>query len=150
MELIVASRRADIFGASSVSIKPGNIILNWRKLIGAILGMALTGAGAATSSWFIVLGALVILRELYSISKIELSQMHAATMIVMWENHDGRHRISEARARELIDKAFLKMGVNQTNEETFARIVDDLTSVGCIQISNGEIWLREWISRDWP
>ena len=39
-----------------VSIKPGNVTLNWRKLIGSMPGIALTGAGAATSPWLIILG----------------------------------------------------------------------------------------------
>lgn len=133
-----------------VSIKPGNVTLNWRKLIGSLPGIALTGAGAATSPWLIILGALVIWKDLYSTSQVDLGPQHATAMLTMWNNHDGKKRISEEKARELTNEALAQFDMNRTSPATFANIIDDLTLAGCVELSDGEIWLREWIRRSWP
>ncbi len=133
-----------------VSIKPGNVTLNWRKLIGSLPGIVLTGAGATTSPWLIVLGALVIWKDLYSTSRVDLGPLHATAMLTMWNNHDGRNRISEEEARELTNEALEKFDLNQTSPATFASIINDLSLTGCVELSDGEIWLREWIRRGWP
>lgn len=133
-----------------VSIKPGNIILNWRKLIGALPGIALTGAGAATSPWLIILGALVIWKDLYSTLRVELEQQHATAMLVMWKNHNGKQWISEEKARILTNEALADFDLNQVSESNFAKIIDDLSKAGCVELSDGQIWLRERIQRSWP
>jgi hypothetical protein len=144
MELIVLSSGGRKGG---VSIKPGNVTLNWRKLIGSLPGIVLTGAGAATNPWLFILGARVIWRDLYSTSRVELSPQHATTILTMWNNHDGSKRISEDKARTLTNKALAEFDLNLVSETTFAIIIDDLSQSGCVELSDGEIWLREWIRR---
>lgn len=133
-----------------VSIKPGNVVLNWKRLISALPGIALTGAGATASPWLIILGALVIWKDLYSTSRVELGAQHAAAMLTMWSNHDGRERISEEKARLLTNETLAQFDMNQISETNFARILDELSKAGCIELSDGQIWLREWIRRSWP
>ncbi|RVU36707.1 hypothetical protein EOI86_16165 [Hwanghaeella grinnelliae] len=133
-----------------VSVKPGNITLNWSKLLGALPGIVLTGAGATANGWFIFLGALVIWKDLYATSKVKLDPPHAIAMLTMWENHDGSRRISEDKARRMTNKALANLNMNELSEGTFAQVVDDLCEIGCITLSEGEIWLREWIRRNWP
>ena len=131
------------------SIKPGNVVLNWKRLISALPGIALT-AGAATSPWLIFLGALVIWKDLYSTSRVELEAQHAVAMLTMWRNHDGKQRISEEKARSLTNETLAQFDMNQISETNFARLLDELSAVGCIELSDGQIWLREWILRNWP
>lgn len=133
-----------------VSRKPGNITLNWRMLFGALPGIALTGVGVTSNSWILIFGALVIWKDLYATAKVELDPEHAIAMNVMWNNHDGKKRISEDEARSLTNEALDKFDLNQVSKSTFAGIIDDLSNSGCIELSNGEIWLREWIQRSWP
>lgn len=136
--------------SGGVSIKPGNVTLNWRKLIGALPGIVLTGVGVEKTSWLMVLGALVIWKDLYSTAQVDLNPQHATAMLTMWNNHDGGKRISEEKARELTNEALAKFDMNRTSPEVFAKIIDDLTKAGCVEVSEGEIWLREWIRRGWP
>lgn len=130
--------------------------LNYQKskkqptLFGALPGMILTGAGAITSPWLIVLGALVIWKDLYSTVRIELQPRHAIALNAMWDNHDGRKRISEYDAEKFTNLALTKADINPLNTANFARVVDDLAKIGCVEIKSGEIWLREWIRRQWP
>ena len=147
MELILVSGGGRKGG---VSVKPGNISLNWPKLISALPAIVLTGAGAAANPWLICLGALVIWRDLYSTAKIDLGQQHAVAILTMWENHDGNRRISEETARRLTNNALAEFDLNELSQGTFAKIIDDLSAAGCIKLSEGEIWLREWIRRRWP
>jgi len=147
MELIVLSGGGRRGG---VSIKPGNITLNWKQLVGALPGIALTGVGVASSPWLICLGALVIWKDLYASSKVELRRSHAIAIATMWQNEDGKRRISEEKARRLTNKALVEADMNELGDASFAQVVDDLCKIGCIELSDGEIWLREWIRRNWP
>jgi len=103
-----------------VSTKPGNVVLNWKGLISALPGIALTGAVIATSPWLIVLGAVVFWKDLYSTSRVELGAQHAAAMLTMWNNHDGRERISEEKARSLTNETLAQFDMNQISETNFA------------------------------
>jgi hypothetical protein len=38
-------------------------------------------------------------------------------------------------------------GLSQLCTFEFADIITDLNRVGCLELENGEIWLREWIRR---
>ncbi|MEM6728323.1 MAG: hypothetical protein AAF618_07475 [Pseudomonadota bacterium] len=143
--------RMEVAGrAGGVSIKPGNILLNWRGLFGALPGMVLTGVGVAASPWLIILGALVIWKDLYSNIRIELEPKHAIAFKAMWDNHDGRKRILEADAAQLTNAALADADHNTLSPKNFASVVDDLARIGCLKIIDGEIWLREWIKRSWP
>ena len=132
------------------STKPGNIVLNWKKLVSALPGICLTGAEAAASPWRIFLGCLEIWKKLYSTFHVELSPQQATAMLAMWCNCDNDKNISEARARSLTNEALVKFDMNQISEITFAKIIDDLSKTGCVEMSDGKIWLRERIKRRWP
>ena len=143
-------RIGDTGQKGGTSVKPGNILLNWRKLFGALPGMVLTGVGVATNPWLVVLGALVIWKDLYATIRIELEPKHAIVFKAMWDNHNGRNRISEVDAAKFANSALNDADHNTLNSKNFASVVEDLAKIGCIEIKNGEIWLREWIRRNWP
>ena len=129
------------------SRKPGNIVLNWRKLFRTVPSIALAGAGAASLPWLFPLAALHIWCEVRAQSEVELSPQHAITMKAMWENHDGRRRISEADALQATNRQLLEFEFNSLNKRNFAELVDDLVRIGCIKLDEGSIWLREWTRR---
>ncbi|MBZ0218058.1 MAG: hypothetical protein K8F25_15990, partial [Fimbriimonadaceae bacterium] len=131
-------------------VRPGNILLNWSKLFRALASMVLTGAGAAANPWFVVLGGLVIWNDLYGMAKIDLDPEHAVAFQAMWQNHDGQQRISEDKAWKLTNGALKELDLNRLNKANFAMIVDELSRIGCVEIKDGEIWLRQWIRRGWP
>ncbi|MBL6432190.1 MAG: hypothetical protein HPM95_18095 [Alphaproteobacteria bacterium] len=110
-------------------------------------GMILTGVGTATSPWLMVLGALVIWRDLYTSMKIELDYRHASAMLAMWDNHDGRKWISEDRARAVTNARLESFGFPVLDEGAFADVITELAKAGCIRIERGRIRLKEWIRR---
>ena len=71
-------------------------------------------------------------------------------MKAMWVNHDGEQKIVEERARIMTNKALEEYNFNSLSKKNFANIVDHLHNIGCVEISSGVIWLREWIRREWP
>lgn len=146
-QLIVLNAAGRQGGAS---IKPGNITLNWRRLICLLPSGTLTAVGSFTSWWLAVLGALVIWKDLYSTAKVSLEPHHAIAMLQMWENHDGNQKITEEKARVLTNKALSDFDMNQVSEKTFARVITELSEMGCVELSDGKIWLREWVRRGWP
>tara|TARA_Y100001947_G_C10292299_1_gene283425 strand:- start:97 stop:696 length:600 start_codon:yes stop_codon:yes gene_type:complete len=131
------------------SVKPGNITLNWKNLFSALPGMVLTGVSVAAHPWLIVLGALVICIDLNAKAKVKLDPHHAIAMLAMWENHNGRRQISESTARQLTNKALVKFDMNELSERTFAKVVEELCEIKCIELIEGEILLRETISKKW-
>ena len=71
-DLVVA--RFNNFGLdSAISVKPGNIVLNWRRLFTSIPNITLTGAGAIAQPLLWPFAALVIWNEIWSHLKIDLS-----------------------------------------------------------------------------
>jgi hypothetical protein len=115
------------------SIKPGNIRLNWRELLGALPSMVLTGVGVAAIPWLIVLGALVIWKDLYAAVWIDLEPRHAIAFKAMWDNHDGRNRISEVDAATFANTALVEADQNTLSTKNFAAVVEDLAKIGCVE-----------------
>lgn len=145
MEYLVPGRRS----WEMESIKPGNIILNWRQLLGSIPAVGLTIAGVGTSWILVVLAALDVWQKLYSSAKVKLEKEQAVAIRQMWDHHDGTQHISEEKALQVTNEALASFGFAELDREKFAGVIDDLVRIGCVEITEGRIWLREWIRRPW-
>jgi hypothetical protein len=87
-----------------VSVKPGNIVFNWRKLVDNIPVIGLTFAGISANPWLAILGGLVIWRQFYSQMRIEIDKNHAITLYTLWTERGRGNKINEERARDLTNK----------------------------------------------
>ena len=85
MELITI-RQGGMGGGSS--IKPGNIWLNWRKLLVDGSESILTVVGAVAVPWLIPLAGLVVWNKIWSVSTVEITERHAVVIWTMWLNKD--------------------------------------------------------------
>jgi hypothetical protein len=65
-----------------LTIKPGNIRLNWRKLFEKVPELVLTGAGV-TQLWLAPFAALYLWNLVWSLSKIEITPAQAARVKVV-------------------------------------------------------------------
>ena len=132
--------------SSGVTIKPGNIRLNWRKLFEKAPELVLTGAGV-TQLWLIPFAALYLWNLVWSLAKIELSPDHGSTMYALWNVAPARRRFAEADALEAVNRFRAESSVRSVSSDEFAVVVNDLVRLDCIELSDGEIWLREWIRK---
>jgi hypothetical protein len=132
--------------SGGVTVKPGNIRLNWRKLFEKTPELVLTGAGV-TQPWLIPFAALYAWNLVWSLSKIEITQAQAVTMHALWNATHRSQTFSEADALEIVNRYRESIRLQPQSASEFARVIDDLTSLECIELEDGEIWLREWIKQ---
>lgn len=132
--------------AGGISIKPGNIRLNWRKLFAKAPELVLTGAGV-TQPWLIPFAALYAWNLVWSLSKIEITPAQAMTMHALWNAREGPRRFSEPDARSIVNAFRHACGEPSQSEAEFAKVVDDLVALSCIELEDGIIWLREWVKK---
>ncbi len=130
-----------------ISRKPGNIVLNWRRLFTSIPNIVLTGVGAVALPWLWPFAVLAIWNEVWGQSKIELSQRHGIAIAAMWENRSNKQRIGKSEALTHINDKLTEYGYPEMVEKEFCKIIADLEEMQCIETDGDEIWLREWVKR---
>ena len=131
-----------------ISFKPGNIRLNWRKLVEKVPELVLTGAGVATAqAWLIFFAALHLWNVIWSLSKIEITPAQAMTLYALWKDGRPSRRFPEAEALEIVNAYRVKTEHAAFTVSQFAYVVNKLVALDCIELEDGEIWLREWVKK---
>ncbi len=130
------------------STKPGNVVLNLRKLIVAIASGGLTIAGALAAPWTVVLGALVVWDALWSCLQLEISDVQACVLCGLWTSRDERGTVPKQEVPEIVNRERAKFSRQPLADEEIDFAVRDLTKMRCIGESVGDPtrwWLREWV-----
>ena len=83
------------------SRKPGNIFLNWRKLIKLIPDITIASVNTTTTpSWLLPFIALSIWNKLWSNANEELTREEATIILTLWKNRNSKNRISDSDGYE--------------------------------------------------
>ncbi|WXG39445.1 MAG: hypothetical protein WED07_01200 [Candidatus Freyarchaeum deiterrae] len=130
------------------SVKPGNIFLNWKKLIVVLSESFLTIFGAIQMPLLIPFACLVVWDKLYSLSNIPISEKHAAVIYVMWKNRDEKQCIREDLILNYINTELSKFNLPTMSQEELNQILKDLEKMKSIEKSKSDRnkwWLREWV-----
>ena len=128
------------------SRKPGNIFLNWRKLMDIVPDAAIATAGAiASPAWMLPLIGLYVWNKLWRGSEEELTDIEASTIYALWKNKDGRNKISEEDGFTGTNAARAQCGLSELSRHRYNKAINRLLAMECIEIDNGIIWLREWV-----
>ncbi len=132
------------------SIKPGNILLNMRKLLIDSSEIGLTIAGVIATPYLIPLAALIVWNKVWSNIKIDLDENHAMTIKLMWENRDTeRNWIEEEKSFRLFNQYLKSKNRNEILIDDFKKILSNLESMKCIEKSGDtNWWLREWVKKN--
>ena len=132
------------------SIKPGNILLNIKNLIEAIPEMTSIGAGMVCENpLIIVCGAFSLWLKLRDIATLKISQEQAFVIIALWKNCDMSHKISLNNGFDATNNLLKQYGESDITYLKYNYIIDSLVKMKCIEITEGTIWLREWISQEY-
>ncbi|MBC7129302.1 MAG: hypothetical protein H5T45_06200 [Thermoplasmatales archaeon] len=142
MELIII-RQGGVGGGRST--KPGNIWLNWRKLLVEGSESILTVAGAIAVPWLIPLAGLVVWNKICSMLTIEITERHAVVIWTMWLNKDSENCIKGDVILNLVNKELSKYNRPKMNRRELHRILKDLKEMKCIEEEGNKWWLREWV-----
>jgi len=129
------------------SSKPGNIWLNWRRLLMDSAESILMIAGVVSIPWLIPLAGLIIWNKVWSLLNIEIDEKHAVVIWVMWNNRDEENCIKEEQILSLVNDELRRYKRPEMSEEEFERILKDLERMECIEkiVDENKWWLREWV-----
>jgi hypothetical protein len=128
------------------SRKPGNIYLNWQKLMDIVPDATIATAGALTSpAWLLPLIGLYVWNKLWRGAEEDLTEVEACTIFALWKNRNGQSKISE-------DEGFVRNNALREQQDMPALLrseydvaINRLLRMECIEIENGIVWLREWV-----
>jgi len=126
------------------SIKPGNILLNWRKLLVSASEIILTVAGAFATPWLIPFAGLVVLNTILSLSTIEITERHAAVIWTIWSNRDPKNCVEGKAILKLVNKELQKYNRPKMNQKELDMVLKDLKKMKCIK----EIEENKWCLRE--
>lgn len=141
----------DLLGDFKVggSIKPGNILLNIRKLIESIPEIVSIGAGIAASNDLIIilLGALGLWLKMKSIATVNISKEQAFVIVALWRNCNSAHKISLDDGFVSTNELLKQYGEIPITNLKYNMVIDSLVKMRCMELTEGTIWLRECISK---
>jgi len=127
------------------SRKPGNITLNWRRLFDLVPDITLAGAGAVGTTWLLPVAALYVWMKLLNSATIKIEEKDAFVLYALWTHKNDKDRISEDDGFAKSNLLAEKHGMPPIQRDTFDRAVNKLSSLDCIELEAGIIWLREWV-----
>lgn len=133
-------------GFAGVSVKPGNIRLNWRRLFEKTPELVLAGAGV-TQVWLIPFAALCLWNLVRSLATVRLSPDHGTVMYALWHHDVSTRRFEEEAARGIVNAFRAAHELPPLGVIPFGELVSDLARLGCVEITDGRLWLREWTQR---
>ena len=141
MALVVANQGGRRGGRTR---KPGNIWLNWRKLIRESPDLVLTGAGSIAEPWLGVLAALSTFNKMWAHASIELRKEQAACLVAMWPRCDERCRIPRAAAYSSCKELFSVYQWPEPSDDQLGELISELEVLRCVESKPEDIiWLRE-------
>lgn len=129
-------------GRGAHSRKPFNVFLNWRIFFSKLPELSLLAIGGSQSKLAAVLSAMVLWKELWGLSRINLTETHAKILEIIWETYPTQlhelELLSTYNERYTSPEEIL-------DTKRFAGLVDELCDIGCIELVDGKIWRREWM-----
>ena len=132
------------------SIKPGNIILNIKELIEAIPEVVSIGTGMACNNLvFTVCGAFSLWLKLRDIATVSITREQAFTIVALWKSCNSAHKISLDDGFIATNVLLKQYGEPEITNLKYTIAIDSLIKMQCIELTEGIIWLREWISRSY-
>lgn len=129
------------------SAKPGNVVLNFRKLVVAIGSGVLTVAGTMAVPWTLLIGALLTWERLWSSAEIAITEEQACVLWSIWQTRDERNTVSKADVAAAVNRERSEFGKQPLNPREVETALEDLIGLGCIRQSRDPArWrLREWV-----
>jgi hypothetical protein len=133
-------------GRRGSSRKPGNIVLNWRKLIDIIPDVTIAAAGAPPApAWLQFTIALYIWNKFWCGAKEEFSDAEANVLLALSRSRDQNKKIKEMDGYEKTNIVRREAKLSDLSIAEYSAAVTRLIRMRCIEMESGIIWLREWV-----
>jgi hypothetical protein len=148
INLITLNADSGVGGGNT--IKPGNIFLNWKKLLLDGVEHYLTIAGAIATPYLIPFAALVVWNKVWSLRKIEISENHAIVLSALWDIRNDKNIVDASNRLDLVNTHFAQFTKKQVSLDEYNSIIDDLYKMQILELNrDGTIWLREWVRKSY-
>lgn len=132
------------------SIKPGNITLNMKKLIEAIPAIVCSGTSMACDNFVVIIcGAFCLWLKLRDIATINITKEQAFTIVALWRSCNDAHKITLDNGFIATNKLLKQYGESEITNLKYNIVIDSLIKIQSIELTEGVIWLREWISKSY-
>lgn len=131
------------------SRKPGNVVLNWRKLVDIVPDIWLAGLGAATlpvaPALAAVLAGLYVWNKVWRGTVEDFSDVEALTILALWRHRNGENKINENDGFMRTNELRAQYSLPPLSLGEYAATVNRLAEIDCVELENGVVWLREWV-----
>lgn len=131
------------------SRKPGNVVLNWQKLIDIVPDISLAGLGAATLPVSPVIASLLaglyVWNKLWRGSVEEFSDVEAVTILALWQNRNSENKINEQDGFAKTNELRATYSLPPLSQAQYAAAINRLVEIDCVELEGGVVWLREWV-----
>ncbi|MCK4819866.1 hypothetical protein KA005_29140, partial [bacterium] len=116
------------------STKPGNIVLNIRKLVEAIANGAFAAVSAYQVPWLGIFGLILLWNSLWSSAQVELSENDAAVIWTMWVHRDRENKeISENKLLGKVNDHLAKYDRASITQKDMEFSIKRLEEIKCIK-----------------
>ena len=134
----------------ATSKKKGNLTLNFKKLVVFVSKAIPTVVGSVVSPILLILGAIAIWDDFWSLTQIAISEKHASVLWTMWINRDPTtNLIEEKNIYPFLIIELEKYKIPIIEETELPSILNELRRLKCIEparnATNRSFWLREWV-----
>ncbi|MFJ7005818.1 hypothetical protein [Pseudomonas putida] len=131
------------------SRKPGNLVLNWRKLVDIVPDVSLASLGATSlpvaPQVAIILVGLYIWNKVWRGATEDFSDIEAVTIHALWEHRNQENKVTEPEGFLRANELRTSYGLPQLTAAQYASAINRLVELNCIELKDGIIWLRESI-----
>lgn len=128
------------------SRKPGNLLLNWSKLMDLVPDITVAGAGALSSPvWVLPFIGLYVWNKMWRSSEEPLSDLEATIVLALWKSRDSENCINE----EIGYRKFIELrnilNLPTVSEEDYSAAINRLVEMDCMELTDGVIRLCEGV-----
>jgi hypothetical protein len=127
------------------SVKPGNITLNWRRLLTNVPESALGVWGADSDLIHMILAALVIWNKLWSHFAVEIHERQAAVLWAIWRHKDGHGKVDSTRVLEFVNVELHTYDRGSMSLAELESSLESLERMRCIRLREGRYSIIEWV-----
>ncbi len=133
---------------SGSSIKPGNIVFNFGKLIKSLPELITFEVSIISDIHILrVCAALMLWTKLLDMMTIEITKEQAVVITALWKNCNKDKNIDLKDGFLCTNKLNKDLGETNFRYKKYLNIINQLSEIKCIELNDNTVRLREWISR---
>jgi len=122
------------------STKPGNIIINWKKLCILSCESIFPIVAATHTPWLIPFAALVICNKFWSLQNIPITEKDAIVIWTMWQKSNSKKCIDAEVILDSVNEMLLRYNHLNMNQKELDTVIKNLEKIKCIEKAEGNKW----------